>query len=221
MGILTIDINCPHCLRENAVIQAFAEKRKGNSSIYDVAFYCRSCEKSLIAEVEAHGIGTGGPFQASKMSDNVNVSIPGDPMFTLLNVYPESRSHSAPNDTPIRAAKFFIEAKDNFQRQRYETSVMLCRKVLDISTREILGEDSKNEQLSQRISMLYAKGKITEQMKDWAHIVRMDSNGAVHSDEEFSEEEANQMISFTEVFMIYSFTLPSMVAARQNKPKEQ
>ncbi|CQJ65676.1 Uncharacterised protein [Yersinia enterocolitica] len=92
---------------------------------------------------------------------------------------------------------------------------MLCRKVIDIATREILGEESNKEQLSQRISMLHGKGKITEQMKDWAHIVRIDSNGAVHSDEIFTKDEAEEMIGFTEVFLIYSFTLPEMVNAKQ------
>ncbi|EJF31722.1 hypothetical protein A936_09018 [Enterobacter sp. Ag1] len=63
--------------------------------------------------------------------------------------------------------------------------------------------------------MLSAKGKITEQMKDWAHIVRIDSNGAVHSDEEFTQYEAEEMIGFTEVFLIYSFSLPEMVKIKQ------
>ncbi|MEX5486752.1 DUF4145 domain-containing protein [Proteus mirabilis] len=48
-------------------------------------------------------------------------------------------------------------------------------------------------------------------MKDWAHIVRIDSNGAIHSDEEFTKEEAKQILGFTEVFLMYSFTLPAMI----------
>lgn len=217
MGILTLNISCPHCLRENAVIQAFAEKQKGNSVVFDVAFSCRSCDKCLIAEIANYSGTPGGPYHAAKKTDNVNIIIPGSTSFALLEYYPEAKQHAAPDSTPERAAKFFIEAKDNFQRGRFETAVMLCRKVLDISTREILGDESKKEQLSQRISMLFAKGKITEQMKDWAHIVRMDSNGAIHSDEEFDEEDATQLINFTEVFMLYAFTLPAMVSARQSE----
>lgn len=171
----------------------------------------------MIAEIENIGGRSGGPYQTAKMNDNRNIIIPGNSDFALLEYYPEAKEHAAPDSTPERAAKFFIEAKDNFQRGRFETAVMLCRKVLDISTREILGDESKKEQLSQRISMLFAKGKITEQMKDWAHIVRMDSNGAIHSDEEFDEENATQLINFTEVFMLYAFTLPAMVSARQSE----
>lgn len=151
---------------------------------------------------------------------NQDASLPNNQRFLLRNYFPTAASHVAPDNCPERAAKFFVEAKENLHRGNYETSVMLCRKVIDIATREILGEDSKKEQLSQRISMLYGKGKITEQMKDWAHIVRIDSNGAVHSDEEFSQKEAEEMIGFTEVFLIYSFTLPEMVKAKQQKPEE-
>lgn len=217
--MLSFNITCPHCLRPNAVLEAFSEHRRQELLIYDVAFACRSCNQAGIAVVATPN--HYGPFQSASSSSSNNVVIPSSSNnFILLDVYPEIKVHSAPDNSPERAAKFFIEAKDNFQRECYETSVMLCRKVLDIATREILGEESNKEQLSQRITMLFVKGKITEQMKDWAHIVRMDSNGAVHSDEEFTSEEASQMINFAEVFMLYAFTLPAMVTTRQNQPKE-
>ncbi len=153
---------------------------------------------------------------------NADATLPNYPegRFRLISYFPKAVSHVAPNGAPQRAASAFVESKENLQRGKHETSVMLCRKVLDIATRELLGDESNKEQLSQRISMLYGKGKITEQMKDWAHIVRIDSNGAVHSDEEFTQEEAEEMIGFTEVFLIYSFTLPEMVRAKQHKPEE-
>jgi hypothetical protein len=213
MGLLSLNITCPHCLRERAVIEGFAEKQVGNESIFNVAFTCRSCEGGIIASVlELQGRNIG-PWKASKSSD-ANVVLPNN-AYHVSEVFPVISRHTAPEHSPARAAKFFVEAKDNYQRQNYETTVMLCRKVLDIATREILGDESGTEQLSQRISMLHAKGKITEQMKDWAHIVRIDSNGAVHSDEEFSAGEANQILNFTEVFMLYAFTLPAMVTSRQ------
>ncbi|WP_232829676.1 DUF4145 domain-containing protein [Rahnella sp. NRRL B-41462] len=152
---------------------------------------------------------------------NSDDSLPQSQKFRLVDYFPKARSHTAPDDCPERAAKFFIEAKENLHKGNFETSVMLCRKVLDIATREILGDESKKEQLSQRISMLHGKGLITEQMKEWAHIVRIDSNGAVHSDEEFTKDDAEEMIGFTEVFLIYSFTLPAMVEANKQSKVQQ
>lgn len=211
MGILTLDITCPHCLRDRAVLTAFGEVSK-NDYEYCVGFMCRSCGNPVSANVLAANHGDSPMNFTRQNSDD---SLPNSSKFGLLDYFPKSSTNVAPDNCPDRAAKFFIEAKDNLQRGNFETSVMLCRKVIDIATREILGDESKKEQLSQRISMLYGKNLITEQMKDWAHIVRMDSNGAVHSDEEFNLEEANEMIGFTEVFLIYSFTLPSMVETKK------
>jgi len=155
------------------------------------------------------------PRAKARLSNDVNVIIPGTTDYQLIDVFPKPVSLSAPDHTPPRAAMAFVEAKDNLGRGRFDTSVMLCRKVLDIATRELLGNDSKDEKLVKRISMLHGKGLITDQMKEWAHIVRIDSNGAVHSDEEFSKEDAQEMIGFTEVFLLYAFTLPDMVESKK------
>lgn len=215
MGILTLDISCPHCLRDNAVLTAFGQVSKSKTD-YCISFLCRSCGNPVSTNV--HSVYEENPMEYTRVHSDA--SLTDHDRFILFDHFPKAISHAAPQDCPERAAKFFVEAKDNLQRGNYETSVMLCRKVIDIATREILGEESKKEQLSQRISMLHGKGKITEQMKDWAHIVRIDSSGAVHSDEEFTKIEAEEMIGFTEVFLIYSFTLPEMVKAKQNKPEE-
>ena len=132
-----------------------------------------------------------------------DASLPGSAYLNLIGYFPKPIISSAPDCCPDRASKFFIEAKDNLSRGNYETSVMLCRKVSGISTKVIPGDESNGEQLSKRISMLHAKGKINEQMKGWAHIVRIDPNDVIHSDEKFTLQEAEEMIGSTEVFLIY------------------
>lgn len=216
MGMLSFDTTCPYCLRENAVLQAFSERhRDSNSTLVDVVFRCRSCQRVGVAVVNARGERSAPHAKASQSS--YDMVIPSDSNgYSITEIIPEIKSHSAPENTPERAAKFFIESKDDFQRGKYETCVMNCRKVIDISTKALMGEEAKDEKLSPRISMLFAQGKITEQMKDWAHIVRIDSNGAVHSDEEFTKEEAEQILGFTEVFLMYSFTLPAMIEKRRS-----
>ena len=97
--------------------------------------------------------------------------------------------------------------------------VILCRRVLDISTKKLLGDEAGKESLSQRIQMIYKKGLITEQMKEWAHIVRIDANKAVHTDEVFTPIEASQILSFIEMFLVYAFTLPAMVEARREQKR--
>lgn len=37
MGILTFDMTCPHCLREKAVLEGWAENRVNNSELNSCA----------------------------------------------------------------------------------------------------------------------------------------------------------------------------------------
>ncbi|HHR6050804.1 TPA: DUF4145 domain-containing protein [Providencia alcalifaciens] len=216
MGKLFFNQTCPHCLRENAVLESFGEQQKGDGEpFYDVSFMCRSCHNSGIAVVRSNT--SYGPLHTAG-SRTSGMSLPSDdPKFVLIGIIPKVNGNTAPENTPDRAAKFFIESKDDFQRGRYETCVMNCRKVMDIATKVLMGDEAKDEKLSKRITMLFSKGKITEQMKDWAHIVRIDSNGAIHSDEEFTKEETKQILGFTEVFLMYSFTLPAMIEKRRSE----
>ncbi len=216
MGMLSFDVTCPFCLRENAVLQAFSERlRDSNLLIADVAFKCRSCQKVgvVVVDISYYRIA---PLKNSQQGHDIIIPSNSNE-YEILEVIPEIRSSSAPENTPERAAKFLIESKDDFQRGRYETSVMNCRKVIDISTKYLMGETVKDINLNKRINTLFEQGKITEQMNSWAHIVRMDGNGAAHSDEEISEEEAEQILGFTEVFLMYSFTLPAMIEKRRSE----
>ncbi|EIZ2335040.1 DUF4145 domain-containing protein [Salmonella enterica] len=87
---------------------------------------------------------------------------------------------------------------------------MLCRKVMDIATSYIeSGENSTS--LAKRLYLLKEQSRITPEMADWAKIIRLDGNVSAHSDENFTEQEAREIISFTETFLLYAFTLPGMV----------
>ena len=49
-------------------------------------------------------------------------------------------------------------------------------------------------------------------MKDWAHQIRLDGNDATHEEDKvFTKEDAEQIREFTELFLIYAFTLPERV----------
>lgn len=213
MGLLQINESCPHCLKDNAVLICIAESQY-KEHIYSLVFECKSCSRMLVAEVMTSVYG--GPSYVAKNS-NFPVIANTHPNFRVINLYPKIKKHKAPDNIPEKSERFYIEAKENHARGNFETCVMLVRKVLDISTKEILGEEAKKETLNQRISILRAKDLITEQMKDWAHIVRIESNDSVHSDEEFTEAEAAELLNFTEIFLMYSFTLPAMVEDKKSK----
>lgn len=184
--------------------------KKREEHHYSLVFKCMSCEGLTIAEVE--DLSKSGKKPESRVGSCV---IP-DERYHLLDLYPKPVTPYAPEHTPDACAKFFIEAKDNLARRRYETSVMLCRKVLDIATNH-LEPDENTTSLAKRLSLLKEQSRITPEMADWAKIIRLDGNTSAHSDENFTEQEAREIISFTETFLLYAFTLPGMVKQWQRK----
>lgn len=200
MAMLSIDETCPHCLKEHAVLKMLTEAPLVEK-IYSLVFQCQSCFKLMVAEVKQ--LGSYSPSYFAHNS-TYPLIVNNHQQFQVLQTYPAVEGVKSPQSTPERASKFFIEAKEDFARGRFETSAMNCRKVIDIATKTLhVGDEDK---LVRRISALRATGLITQEMADWAHIVRIDTNGAVHSDEEFTHEEVDQLLKFTEVFLTYAFT---------------
>jgi hypothetical protein len=212
MAEISIDSTCPHCLKENSYMQ-FIKQANLQHHEYSLVFQCKSCFKLMVAEVICNEIG--GPSGLAQ--DSVYpVVVNNHDQIGVFSTYPEVKSYAAPSSTPDRASKFFLESMEDFARGRFETSAMNCRKVIDIATKHLhLGNEDK---LVRRISALREQGLITQEMADWAHIVRIDTNGAVHSDEEFSKDEVDQLLKFTEVFLTYAFTLPALVRDKRDVP---
>lgn len=210
MAMLSIDKTCPHCLKERAVLRCI-QQAPLRHKCYSLVFQCHSCFKLLIAEVETDIQSTPEDYAKTQLYP---VILNDNPRFKVLDIYPSHKTFSAPEATPERAAKFFVEAKEDFAKGRFETSAMNCRKVIDIATKVL--HSGNEDKLVKRISAIRGTGLITQEMADWAHIVRIDTNVAVHSDEEFTADEVDQLLKFTEVFLTYSFTLPAMVKAKRD-----
>ncbi|EEU2709897.1 DUF4145 domain-containing protein [Escherichia coli] len=218
MGLVSFDITCPSCLRTRTAIEAFAEKRIEKTSFFNVAFTCRSCGLGGMAIVQIPSDKYHGPLEESQ-KDDCNIMITTNSAYRLKKVFPLIKKPVAPEHVPSDIARCYIQAETFFRSGHYDLPVILCRKALDISTKQILGNEAGKESLSQRITMIYGKGLISEQMKEWADIIRLDGNKAVHTNEAFTPDEASQILSFTEMFLVYAFTLPAMVAARREQKR--
>lgn len=64
MAMLSIDITCPHCLKDNAVMK-FVQQTPLSARFFSLVFQCQSCFKLLVAEVETDI--TGGPANLGKV----------------------------------------------------------------------------------------------------------------------------------------------------------
>ena len=78
-----------------------------------------------------------------------------------------------------------------------------------------LAEPRMPRDMAPRIDALATKGVITQDLREWAHQIRLDGNDAVHDEDPFKKEEAEELLDFTELFLTYVYTLPGRLAAKK------
>jgi uncharacterized protein DUF4145 len=82
----------------------------------------------------------------------------------------------------------------------------------------LLGEDSRKfGNIQGRIDAVASRGLITPDLKDWAHQIRLAGNEATHDHAPYSEEEASELLDFTELYLTYVYTLPKRLELRKAK----
>lgn len=71
--------------------------------------------------------------------------------------------------------------------------------------------------LEKRIDKLAAEHRITTDIQEWAHELRLDGNEALHGDEDATQEMTDQMHHLTHFLLIYLYTLPSQIAEAKQR----
>ena len=217
-------LRCPHCTAEDMSFSFVGEHRVavrdvsisesssyGGEGVWNTLFVCRRCQQGVVVRVQAHPGHTRAP---SKFDTNL-VSA-----FAVLEVHPKLEKINPPDHVPRPIAQNYREAIDGVRRQNYTSAAFVFRKILDRATRDLAPEGAVEEfgkmPLFQRINALADHRQLTPAMRDWAHQIRLEGNEAVH-DEDADAGTAAQLQAFTEMFLIYAFTLPERV--RQSRSK--
>jgi hypothetical protein len=206
---------CTKCGGEKVGFQWVAEHRvpaPGRPEQWYVTFICGNCQAGLMvlfARAQASNYNSPG-------------NCPRDPSqegFLLIERYPEPKPSKAPDHVPDGIAVYFIEASDGLKRAAHTSSGMMSRKVIDVSTKRQLGKESgKYRDNRNRIDALADSGAITRDLQDWAHHVRLGGNDAAHDDDPFTKEEAEDLLSFTELYLTYVYSLPGRLRVRRGLP---
>ncbi|WP_157768155.1 DUF4145 domain-containing protein [Xanthomonas citri] len=134
----------------------------------------------------------------------------------ILRRYPEAEAPACPANVSENVRRAYLQGCDNAARGNRDAAAAMFRKALDVSTKE-LDPQSANRNLKPRIDALYQSGKLTADLKDWAHLIRLDGNEGAHDEDELTGEQIEQLESFTELFLIYTFTLPAEVSRRKEQ----
>ena len=203
-----LSLHCPHCDAEKAAFELRAEsaETKYDGKFYTVFLICRVCENGVIVRLAATGNPDTTPMNCG--SDPTNLG------WSLINVWPAPEVSRAPDSTPDNVAGFFLQGEESLRSRHYDAAGAMYRKALDTATLNI-DPDLKGKKLYRRIEMLADRYAITPAMRDWAHEIRLMGNDAVHEEEPFTEQEAKDVQTFTQLFLTYVYTLPGMLAERQ------
>ncbi|OXI34532.1 hypothetical protein CFB89_07175 [Burkholderia sp. AU16741] len=128
-------------------------------------------------------------------------------------VFPETEKIESPEHIPERAARAFDEGSDCLARGSATAAAAMFRRCLEIALKEH-SPDIEAWKLEKRIDKLFTEGRITVDLKEWAHRIRLEGNDALHEAEEFTPETAGEMMEFTRMVLMYLYTLPERIKLR-------
>lgn len=198
---------CPHCHTQSVSFQSFGEVQKPNTILYTTSFFCGGCYGGYVAEIECRVNPSAHGFHG-----NIEATAGGH--YTIFREYPIPTQVNSPKHLPDNLEKFYLQAANSIKSGNFDASSMMSRKVLEVAVK-ILAPESRGS-LYQRIESLANAGSITPELKDWAHIIRDNGNDAAHEEAPVSVEFAEELLSFSEMFLMYTFTMPGMVASRRH-----
>ncbi len=184
--------------------------------IWHHLYVCRKCWEAIVVKLTSR---EGAQYPTDKRPKDCS----GDPVdegYKILRVYPKQPKTNAPDHAPDAIAQDYQEAMDSLRRRKWTSAGMMFRKVLQRATSAIgpASADFKNKRLEKRIDVLAEQHKLTPAMGELAHLIRIEGNRATHEEEGvWTKEEAGQIQSFSELFLLYTFTLPERVKQAREK----
>jgi hypothetical protein len=136
--------------------------------------------------------------------------------FILIGSYPEALPSKCPDHTPDNLKRVFLQAANALKRGDPDASGTMSRKVIDASTQSLLGDEAKKyPSIYSRIEALAARGALTPDLKEWAHQVRLGRADAAHDLDPFSQEEADELLDFAELYLTYVYSIPGRLEERR------
>ncbi|MGU2444413.1 DUF4145 domain-containing protein [Burkholderia cenocepacia] len=203
----TLVQDCPHCGAAHAaftVTNAAMHVRKGN--VWNIMAACPACGDPISGEVFASNGQHSNPHNAQGNLYEANG-------FKVVEVFPKPIESPTPEHVPPASARAFDQGARCLMRGDFTPAAAMFRRCLEIALKAHSPE-IEAWKLEKRIDKLAAERKITEDMKTWAHRVRLDGNDALHEEEEFTKETATELMEFTRLLLTYLYTLPEKIRLR-------
>jgi hypothetical protein len=194
-----LTLPCPHCDAEKVGFEPRgAVPYRPGVAITMLFMQCEGCGGGIVVYI------TSPPQSVTAWMQGA-VASPG----TIFKIFPEASQPKAPADVPVNIGKAYLSGLENLRRpDGANAAAIMFRRTVELAVKK-LNPDGKGD-LKTRIAAL-PPDLATPAMKDWATHIRFGGNDATHEEDDFSEEDAKVLHTFSEMFLTYAFMLPEML----------
>ena len=202
--------DCPHCKTRAVGFELVTSRRTRARRFHrwDSLAICGYCARGVLAHFET--AENTSPEKLLGSNNRFKVK--------LQTIFPSPPSTGAPEYVPENVAEFYRQGMENLSGA-FDAAGSMFRKVLDTGLKAKFPHIKGKLQV--RIEKAAEQHQLTPELAEWAHKIRLDGNDAAHEEEPFSEEDAKTLQTFTELVLIYLFTLPGMMKEAQGDAQEE
>jgi hypothetical protein len=208
MATLTCD--CPHCgtKKSGFSIHGTSARSHINQQIWHSTYVCNHCGMAVL--VTTAGSSNSNPAQ--QLGDLLQIN-------SLIQIVPAPEKIEAPDHLPDAVRNAFIEGCEILKISPSMATTSF-RKSLELGLKD-LSPEIDAWKLEKRIDRMAEKGLLTNDLKEWAHHLRLDGNEATHEGEVDASKQAliAKAIStreLTKFVLTYLFTLPGQIKAARS-----
>ncbi|HMF90880.1 MAG TPA: DUF4145 domain-containing protein [Candidatus Angelobacter sp.] len=117
---------------------------------------------------------------------------------------------------PVDVDKLYTEARRCIQTSSYTPAVLACRKLLmNVAVQQGAKE---GQTFVEYVDYLAGEGFVPPNGRHWVDYIRTKSNEANHEIKLMSEDDAKQLILFSEMMLKFIYELPKSVPAPPSSP---
>lgn len=187
-----LSIYCPYCHKHTSLTPAPVKYKYGYNEYTIGAFWERSYNDTWWM----------GVCNACDMP--VLVHNKGD------HVYPSPLPKPTEQDIPQNIRSDLDEAKICFSSGAYRAAAVMARRAMQVAATD---KGATSDKLVSQIHELRQKGKITEDLKEWADAVRWVGNDAAHPNgNAVTEDDAEDVLHLAEQFLHVLYVAPALAA---------
>lgn len=206
----TFSIKCPHCLRDNTSFTVVGSKPHAARTVgwNDVETFacCNACSRGVSAT-----LSISHPTVAIEVH-TLSILLDGNPHIKIGCWLPRPPVPDVPAHLPASVGRAYTEAEQLRIAGFRGPAGNAYRRALEAALKEV-DPDLKGS-LYARIEKLTEAGRLTNNMRDFAHRIRNLGNEASHETPLVEDDEIDSLAIFSKLFLMYQFTLPGMLPVR-------